>query len=148
MEAKELAEKFMAKVAAAVVEREHQKTIAADNTDQRLDDVEHCKRAMTVAVIPFLSDLKSHLPQDQFSFSPQVDEDRNYVGVSFRLGDGPVITISTAFGNVIVTRSGDSGTSKGVGFVYPADAEPYISNSGDLTREKIAKLVEMTMDHS
>jgi hypothetical protein len=35
-----------------------------------------------------------------------------------------------------------------VSFVYPADAEPYISNSGDLTREKIAKLVEMTMDHS
>jgi len=149
MEAKELAEKFMAKVAAAVVEREHQKTVAADNSDRRLDDVDHCKRAMTEAVIPFLSELKSHLPQDQFSFSPQVDgQDRKYVGVSFRLGDGAVITISTAFGNVIVTRSGDSGTSKGVSFVYPADAEPYISNSGDLTREKIAKLVEMTMDHS
>jgi len=26
------------------------------------------------------------------------------------------------------------------------DAEPYISNSGDLTRDKIAKLVEMLID--
>jgi hypothetical protein len=31
--------------------------------------------------------------------------------------------------------------------VYPPDAEPYISNSGDLTRDKIAKLVEMTMNN-
>jgi hypothetical protein len=35
-----------------------------------------------------------------------------------------------------------------VSFVYPADAEPYISNSGDLTKEKIAKLVKMAMDHT
>jgi hypothetical protein len=32
--------------------------------------------------------------------------------------------------------------------VYPPDAEPYISNSGDLTREKIAKLVELVIDNS
>jgi hypothetical protein len=31
--------------------------------------------------------------------------------------------------------------------VYPPDAEPYISNSSDLTRDKIAKLVEMTMNN-
>jgi hypothetical protein len=38
------------------------------------------------------------------------------------------------------------GTSKGVPFVYAPDVEPYISNSGDLTRDKIAKLVEMVID--
>jgi hypothetical protein len=32
--------------------------------------------------------------------------------------------------------------------VYPPDAEPYISNSGDLTQEKIAKLVELVIDNS
>jgi hypothetical protein len=35
----------------------------------------------------------------------------------------------------------------GISMVYPPDAEPYISNSGDLTRDKIAKLVEMTMNN-
>jgi hypothetical protein len=32
--------------------------------------------------------------------------------------------------------------------VYPPDAEPNISNSGDLTRDKIAKLVEMVIDNT
>jgi hypothetical protein len=31
-------------------------------------------------------------------------------------------------------------------FVYAPDVEPYISKSGDLTRDKIAKLVEMVID--
>jgi hypothetical protein len=44
-----------------------------------------------------------------------------------------------------VTRIGDSGASKGIPFVYAPDVEPYISNSGDLTRDKIAKLVEMVI---
>jgi hypothetical protein len=46
-----------------------------------------------------------------------------------------------------VTRVGDSGTRKGVPFVYAPDAEPFISNSGDLTREKMAKLIEMVIDN-
>jgi hypothetical protein len=45
-----------------------------------------------------------------------------------------------------VTRIGDSGTKKGIPFVFAPDVEPYISNSGDLTRAKIAKLVEMVID--
>jgi hypothetical protein len=56
--------------------------------------------------------------------------------------------ITTAFGNIVVTRLGASGSSKGTAVVYPADAEPYISNSGDLTREKIAKLVELVIDNA
>jgi hypothetical protein len=50
------------------------------------------------------------------------------------------------FGNIVVTRIGDSGTSKGAPFVYASDVERYISNSGDLTRDKIAKPVEMVID--
>jgi hypothetical protein len=68
------------------------------------------------------------------------------VGVSFRIGDGPVTTIFTAFGNVFVTRGGDSGSSKVTSMVYAPNAEPYILNSGGLTRDKIAKLIEMTMN--
>jgi hypothetical protein len=35
---------------------------------------------------------------------------------------------------------------KGIPFVYAPDVEPYISDSGDLTRDKMAKLVEMVQD--
>jgi hypothetical protein len=148
MDPKELADKFSAKVASAAVEREKQNTVAADNKTKRADDAEHCKRALAENVLPFLSELKSHLSEGQFSMASQIDlQDHRPVGVSFRIGDGPVTTIFTAFGNVIVTRGGDSGSSKGTSMVYAPDAEPYISNSGDLTRDKIAKLVEMTMNN-
>jgi len=148
MNAKDLAAKFSAKVAAARAERGKQIAVSNDNRDKRLDDVEHCKRAMADDVIPFLSELKSHLPAEQFSFAPQIDlQDHRVVGVSFRIGDGPTTTISTAFGNVVVTHAGASGSSKGVGYVYPSDTDPYISNSGDLTRDKISKLVEMIIDN-
>ena len=149
MNAQELAEKFTAKVAGAVVEKDRQTSIAADNREKRTNDVEHCKRAMEQQVIPFLLELKQHLGEEQFSFAPQIDIlDHKPVGVSFKIGDGSATSISTAFGNIVVTRFGDSGSSKGVPFVYPPDAEPYISNSGDLTRDKIAKLVEMAIDNA
>jgi len=146
MDAKELADKFTMRVTEAAAERDRQKTVAADNIAIRSQDADHCKRAMTELVVPFLLELKSYLP-DQVLISPQVDlQDHKVIGVSFKIGDGPGITISTAFGNVTVTRSGSSGSSKGVSFVYPGDAEPYIANSGDLTKAKIAKLVEMAID--
>ncbi|MEO6965126.1 MAG: hypothetical protein ABI076_04415 [Acidobacteriaceae bacterium] len=92
-------------------------------------------------VIPFLEEMKQHLGDEQFSFATQVElHDHRPVGVSFTVGSGAPTTITTAFGNIVVTRIGDSGTGKGVPFVYTPDAEPYISNSGDLTRGKIAKL--------
>jgi hypothetical protein len=147
MNAQELAQKFTAKVAAAAAERDHQVTVAADNRQKRSDDVEHCKRAMEQHVIPFFNELKHHFPDGQFSFAYQIDLDHKPVGVSFKIGDGAPTTIATAFGNVVVTRAGLSGSSKGVAFVYPPDAEPYISNSGDLTRDKMAKLVEMVVDN-
>jgi hypothetical protein len=142
MNAQELADKFATKVCAASEELDKQKIIASDQSTVRGSDVQHCKRALEQHVIPFMEELKQHMGENQFSFSCQIDlHDHKPVGVSFRLGDGAQTSISTALGNIIVTRSGASGTSKGVPFVYPPDAEPYISNSGDLTREKMSKLV-------
>ncbi len=147
MNAEELADKFRVKIAAAAVETTRQTGIAAENVDKRAADVEHCKRAMEREVIPFLAELKHHLGEGQFSFAPQIElADHRPVGVSFKIGDGAPTTITTAFGNIIVTQIGDSGTSKGTPHVYAPDVEPYISNSGDLTRDKIAKLVEMVID--
>jgi hypothetical protein len=147
MDAQQLADKFSAKVNAAAVERVRQDDVAVQNAEKRNRDVEYCKLAMERNVLPFLAELKGCLKDNQFYYAIQMDlSDHKPVGVSFRIGDGATTTISTAFGNIVVTRAGDSGTSKGVPYVYPPDAEPYISNSGDLTREKIAKLVEMMID--
>ena len=147
MNAEELARKFHQKVFAAVVEKDRQDVIADNNHDKRTADIEYCRQAMEREVVPFLEELKQHLGDEQFSFSTQVElHDHRPVGVSFTVGSGAPTTITTAFGNIVVTRAGDSGTKKGVPFVYAPDAEPYISNSGDLTRDKIAKLIEMVMD--
>ena len=147
MNAEELANKFRTKVAVAVAEKDKQIGIAAENTEKRAADIEHCKRAMEREVMPFLAELKQHLGDAQFSFSPQIElNDHRPVGVSFTIGNGSPTSITTAFGNIVVTRIGDSGTAKGIPYVYAPDLEPYISNSGDLTRDKMAKLVEMVMD--
>jgi hypothetical protein len=149
MNAKELADKFKAKIGAAVMERERQSGLAAEHIQKRIADIEHCKRAIESNVLPFLEELKQHLGDDQFTFAPQIDiQDHKPVGVSFKIGDGGTTSISTALGNIVVTRAGDGGTTKGIPYVYPPDAEPYISNSGDLTRDKIAKLVEMVIDNT
>lgn len=146
MNAEQLAQKFRDKIAAAVAEKEKQTGIAAENFDKKTADAEHCKGAMEREVIPFLSELKHHLGE-QFSFAAQIElTDHRPVGVSFTIGNGAPTSITTVFGNIIVTRIGDSGTAKGIPYVYAPDIEPYISNSGDLTRDKIAKLVEMVID--
>ena len=147
MNARELAEKFAAKIELAAIEKDRQTGIAADNAGKRTADIEHCKTAMEREVLPFLEELKHHLGEDQFSFASQIERtDHRPVGVSFTIGNGAPTSITTAFGNIIVTRIGDSGTAKGIPYVYAPDVEPYISNSGDLTRDKIAKLVEMVID--
>jgi hypothetical protein len=147
MNAEQLAEKFRQKISAADVEKERQMIIADENKDKRTADIEHCKQAMEREVIPFLEELKHHLGEDQFSFAPQIGlNDHRPVGVSFTVGNGAPTSISTAFGNIVVTRIGDSGTKKGSPFVYAPDVEPFISNSGDLTRDKMAKLIEMVID--
>jgi len=147
MNAQELAQKFKDRMAAARVEKDKQTGLAAENVDKRTADIEHCKAALEREVIPFLSELKQHLGDDQFSFASQIDRnDHRPVGVSFTIGGGGPTHIATALGNIIVTRFGVSGTAKGMPYVYAPDVEPHISNSGDLTRDKMAKLVEMVID--
>lgn len=147
MNAEQLANKFKQKTSAASVEKDRQDVISNENREKRTADADHCRRAMERDVVPFLEELKHHFDAEQFSFATQIERnDHRPVGVSFIIGNGAATTINTAFGNIVVTRVGDSGTMKGVPFVYAPDAEPYISNSGDLTRDKLAKLIEMVID--
>lgn len=46
MNAKELADKFNAKVGAAAVEREGQSGLATEHIQKCREDIEHCKRAL------------------------------------------------------------------------------------------------------
>jgi hypothetical protein len=149
MQAKELAAIFTARVAAAVTEKDKQTKVAVDDRSIGLTDAAECKRAMTDVVIPFLSEVKAEFPHGQFSFSPQIDlQDHKFVGVSFKVGNGPMVTISAAFGNIIIAQSGGSGSAKGIEFIYDRSSEPFISSSCDLTRDKVSKLIEMVIDHA
>jgi hypothetical protein len=149
MDAKELAAKFSTRVAAAATKKEEQTKAAGEDRATDLTDAAECKKAMTQVVIPFLSEIKAEFPPDQFSFSPQIDlQDHQFVGVSFKIGNGPMITISAAFGNIVISQSGGSGSAKGIEFVYGRGSEPFISSSNDLTRDKVAKLVEMVIDNA
>lgn len=149
MNAEDLARKFDARVAAAAEEKGRQAELGVGKADERSADIEHCKNALEREVLPFLAELRDRFPDGQFTFSPQVERnDSRPVGVSFTIGNGGPTSISTAFGNVVVTHVGTSGTSKGVPYVFAPDADPFIGNSGDLTREKIGRLVELLLDHS
>jgi hypothetical protein len=115
MNAKELAAKFATKVAAAATEKNKQTKAAREDRASDLLNAAECKRAMTEVVIPFLSEIKAEFPPDQFSFSPQIDlQDHELVGVSFKVGSGPMVTISAAFGNITIAQSGGSGSGKGI----------------------------------
>ena len=149
MNAKELAAKFTTRVAAAATEKDKQTKVAKEDRATDLTDAAECKRAMTQVVIPFLTEIKAAFPPNEFSFSPQIDlKDHQFVGVSFKVGNGPMVTISAAFGNIVIAQSGGSGSGKGIEFVYGRGTEPFISNSGDLTRDKVAKLIEMLIDNA
>ena len=107
MNAKELADKFNANVGAAVVERERQSRLATEHIHKRSEDIEHCKRALENNVLPFLAELKQHLGESQFTFAPQIDiHDHKPIGVSFKIGDGGITSISAVLGNIVVTRAG------------------------------------------
>jgi hypothetical protein len=66
MDARELADKISAKVAAAATELHHQETVATDSAKSRLDDVVHIKRAMEQQVMPFLKELEHHSEPSSF----------------------------------------------------------------------------------
>ena len=149
MNAKELAAKFETRVAAAATKKEKQTKAAGEDRATDLRDAAECKRVMTEVVIPFLTEIKAAFPPNEFSFSPQIDlQDHQFVGVSFKVGNGPMVTISAAFGNIVIAQSGGSGSGKGIESVYGRGAEPFISHSGDLTRDKVAKLIEIVIDHA
>ena len=87
-------------------------------------------------VLPFLAELKQHLGDGQFTFAPQIDmqdHGRRRLVQDRGWRNNEHINVARKY---LVTRAGDGGTKRGLAYVYPPDAEPYISNSGDLTRDK------------
>jgi hypothetical protein len=58
MGARELAEHFNKRIAAAIIEKDKQLSLAEEHSEKRSDDVEHCKRQLETLVIPFFADAK------------------------------------------------------------------------------------------
>jgi hypothetical protein len=107
-------------------QKEEQTNAAGEDRATDLTDAAECRRAMTEVVIHFLSEIKAAFPPGQFSFSPQIDlHDHQFVGVSFKVGNGAMVTISAAFGNIVIAQSGGSGLAKGIEFVYGRGAQPF-----------------------
>lgn len=97
-----------------------QLSLAEEHSEKRAHDVEHCKRQLEHHVLPFFAELKENMG-DEFSYSHQIDiHDHKPVGVSFRIGDGSPVTITTAFGNIIVARRGHQWHLKGHRVCLPA----------------------------
>jgi hypothetical protein len=70
------------------------------------------------------------------------------VGVTFRIGDGTANEHRQCAGEHCHYRHRRERIVQRVPHAYSPYEESFISNSGDLTREKIAKLVEMSIDNA
>jgi hypothetical protein len=127
-------------MAVAVAEKKKQTGIAGENADKRAADVEHCKNALEREVIPFLSELKHHLGDDQFSFAAQIrlNDHRPMV---FTIGNGANQHYDCIREHHRNPYRRWRNRSR---LCLRTDVEDLISNSGT-SRDKIAKLVEMVI---
>jgi hypothetical protein len=147
MDPKILASKFAKKAAEETNEKETKKAAEAESQAALVRLSEDGKRAIAEVVIPYFNDIKAQFPPDQFSYDVQVDtKDHKPVGVSFTLGKGPLIVISTYFGRVTITQTNTPDLPNKVAFVYSPKAQPFIETPRDLTREKIGNLIEMVIE--
>jgi hypothetical protein len=65
-------------------------------------------------LLPFLTELEQQLGEQQFFSLPNRTQRPPAGRLILQDRDGAPTIITTAFGNIVVTRIGDSGTSKGV----------------------------------
>ncbi len=149
MDPKELAAKYAKKCAEEALEKASQKIKQEEILDKLKADTAAYKKAITDVVIPFMSELQQAFPKDTFSYHAQIDlSDNKPFGVSFKIGDMDPIEIISQAGRISIRRMAPS---LGRGFpqiscTYSPNAEPYISSPGDLTREKLAKLIAMVVE--
>jgi hypothetical protein len=144
MEPKELAEKFKAKAAAETTNKEAaQAALDRERADiGKADDA--VKTAFEKVVVPYLNECRAAFPPNQFVFAIfQSDaNDSRPLGVSFKIGKGLEVKITSTVGRIKVNTSGSPFADRG-GFV---DTGSFIRSVGDLTRENLSRLVELMVD--
>jgi hypothetical protein len=167
MDPKELAklyEKKSAESAAKAAENKAQMDVQQAEFRKR---VEQGRTALRDVVIPYFQELVSAFPKGQFKFNPSASMEAETlapVAVSFKIGDGPEHFIEVAQGTVRiyynyntrpqpepqarkVAKGGKPVPAPGVvlQMVYSGNTEPFIATPTDLTRDKLAKLVEVAI---
>jgi hypothetical protein len=108
MEPKELAEKFKAKAAAETTNKEAaQAALDRERADiGKADDA--VKTAFEKVVVPYLNECRAAFPPNQFVFAIfQSDaNDSRPLGVSFKIGKGLEVKITSTVGRIKVNTSG------------------------------------------
>lgn len=132
MEPKELAEKFKAKAAAETT-----------NIDRERADIEKSDDAVKTAfekvVVPYLNECRAAFPPNRFVFAILQSDanDGRPLGVSFRIGKGLEVKITSTVGRIKVNTSGSP---------FAGNTGSFIRSVGDLTRENLSRLVELMVD--
>jgi hypothetical protein len=143
---KELAAQFAKKNAESDARKEKEKAAAEESAAKLKKGREDAKKALADVAIPFLNEVKAELPPGQFAVGSEVDvSDQRPIAIRFKIGNGPTVRISTTSGNVTITETSSPEIPGHISFMYPGTAEPFISTTKDLTKEKLNKLVEMVI---
>ena len=168
MDPQQLKRLFEEKSATKADKTAREKTRIAARAAEQQKRAEEGRVALRDVVTPYFQELLETFPTGHFSFNPAAlmnAESHTPVAVSFKVGDGAEHYIEVVQGNVRIWRQGPKfpvqdakgpKAAKGrkraakfpgldIQFVFSGNAEPFIALPSDLTREKLAKLVEMAI---
>jgi len=104
------------------------------------------QEAILKVVIPYFTEIAQTIGADNFRFTEVPDGNPLStlpLGVRFVIGSGVEYEISVASSKVWIKTVGSKSAGIGVVYVYPGTHEPHISEPGDLTREKLGKLLAL-----
>jgi len=151
MEPKDLAAKFSQKSAGQAASSAVRRKAISEKEVERSKEADDCKKAVSDVVIPYLTEVQDAFPPSKFSFQiTRRDAAQQPLEVTFRIGSDLKVGILVESGRVVIRRQGPEikGPNPNVVFVYSPNAEPFISSAADLTREKLAKLIDMEIDNA
>jgi hypothetical protein len=106
------------------------------------------QEAILKVVIPYFTEIAQTVGADNFKFTEVPDGNplsKLPLGVRFMIGSSVEYEISVASSKVWIKTVGSKSAGVSVVFVYPSTQEPHISEPGDLTREKLGKLLALVI---
>jgi hypothetical protein len=152
MDPKDLKKRFEKKSARRAAESAQARAAEETEKAERADRVVQGQAALEKVVIPYFREIEATFQRGQFTFDPsaKMDAETHFpIGVTFKVGNGSLHFIEVIRGTVRIgwhgyESSGQTRVAKE--FVYSSNAEPFIKEPSDLTRERLGKLVAMAID--